>query len=125
MKLILEAQCLLMHFLRTAVEGLLDGVDRDGSSTKWTALVESGFRASAGVESWSTYTNQASSTPLMDFGRLLDLARSRLGEANDHLYLLQTDPAYFQHHIRIHAQSRLYQEMESSGWSQNWYYMLA
>lgn len=91
-KLILEAQCFLMHCLRTTVEGLLDGVDRDGSSTKWTALVESGFRASAGVESWSTYTNQPSSSPLMDFGRLLNLARSRLGEANDHLYLLQTDP---------------------------------
>jgi hypothetical protein len=109
-KLILEAQSTVMGFLRKAVENILEGANPsgEGASTKWTELAQSGFRRYTGVETWSLFSNQAYAKPTFEFDRLLDIAKSRLAEANDHLWLLQTDAAYFQYHIKQSSQGYMF-----------------
>lgn len=109
-RLILEAQSTIMSFLRKTVENLLDGVNPsgEGAATKWIELAHSGFRRCIGAEAWSAFSNQAYSNPTFDFDRLLNIAQSRLSEANDHLWLLQTDAVYFQYHIKLCSQGQIF-----------------
>jgi hypothetical protein len=100
-RLILEAQSTLMGFLRKTVEILLQGVtgSTPTSSSKWLEMAASDFRRCAGDEPWSRLTDQPYFRPLFDWSRVLDIARSQLAEANDWLWLLQTDAAYFQNYM--------------------------
>lgn len=109
-KHILEAQPLLMGLLKKTVEGRLEGVSGVGSCTKFMELAMTGFRRCVGAEAWSTFCNQAFSSPKFDMQHLLDLARSRAAEAINHLWLLQTDPAYFQYHIKVILDGGILQE---------------
>jgi hypothetical protein len=118
-RLVLEAQHLLMQFLRKTVEDLLDGVDRDGLSDKWIELANAGFRRSFGAESWSVFSNQAYAAPVFDVDRLVSISRARLAESEDHLWLLQTDPAYFQMFIKNETQGRIFKENDPELWNRN------
>ena len=95
-----------MGFLRGVVEQLLDGVDTDNSgSQNWTQLTTLGFKRTNDVEFWSPYLNQPfSAPPLWNIDNLLSLARTRLDAAGDHLWLLQTDPAYMRYYIKIQSE---------------------
>ena len=72
-QLILEAQSLLMTFLKKIVDIILDGIVDRGEliSTKWLQLAEGGFRPSIGAESWSKFSNQAYYDPAFDLQRLI------------------------------------------------------
>lgn len=95
--MILQAQQHLMNFLRKLVEHLLTGVDSSapGASDKWEEMACMGFKQTNSVEFWSPYLNQPfSAPPVFDINDVLSLVRTKLESAADHLWLLQTDPAY-------------------------------
>jgi hypothetical protein len=117
---ILEAQYLLMKFLKRIVVDILQGVDQSQRtiSTKWVELVSSGFRGSLGVESWSICSNQAFHGPICNFKRLLDLAKSKLEDSDDELWLLQTDAAFFQHYMKKRAATQT--PLDTSGHTRGW-----
>ena len=118
-RLVLEAQHFIMQFLRKIVEDLLDGVDRVGLSDKWIELANAGFRRSFGAETWSAFSNQAYSAPVFDVDRLVSISQARLAESEDHLWLLQTDPAYFQMFIKNETQGRIFKENDPEIWNRN------
>jgi hypothetical protein len=84
-RIILEAQFLPMEFLKTAVEEFLDGIDTTTSFTPWTGILNSTFCRSGASGLWHAFRNQAYSSPLLDFDRLVDLSRSYLANVEDHL----------------------------------------
>jgi len=103
-KMILDAQRCLMGFLRKAVEQLLEGVDmtHPGASEKWAQMTSLGFKQTDSVEFWSPYLNQPfSAPPTFNVDNLVSFARTRLEASQDHLWLLQTDPAYLRRYSRI------------------------
>ena len=107
-QLVIEAQRILLRFLRNTVEHLLHGVEIESLSTKWTEVCSSGFRKSREDETWSPFINQAyASPPTFSIDRLLEVSRARLASAEDHLWLLQTDPSYMHATIAYHRHSRL------------------
>lgn len=101
---------MIMTFLRHALNDILDGVNTEGSYDKWTLLVDGGFRKSIGTETWWQYNNPAFSSPVFDVDRLLLIAKARLEKAEDTMWLLQTDPAYFQSCIRQASQELIFKE---------------
>jgi len=103
-RMILDAQRCLMGFLRKAVEQLLEGIDmtHPGASEKWAQMTSLGFKQTDSVEFWSPYLNQPfSAPPTFDVDNLVSLARTRLEASQDHMWLLQTDPAYIRRYSRI------------------------
>ncbi|KAL8643535.1 MAG: hypothetical protein Q9226_008300, partial [Calogaya cf. arnoldii] len=101
--MVLEAQSFLLRFLRKVVEHLLEGIDLNspGASEKWTQMTSSGFRQTDSVEFWSPYLNQPfCAPPIFDVDALVSLARTRLELAEDHIWLLQTDPAYIRQYFK-------------------------
>lgn len=96
-QLALEAQAMLMSFLRRAVEHLLNGVEAHGldSAVKWNELVQAGLRKSGDSASWSVYMNRPfSAPPVLDVDALVSQAKARVDATGDHLWLLQTEPSY-------------------------------
>jgi hypothetical protein len=105
-QIIIEAQHLLFKFLRDVVGDLLKDVHIESSSTKLVELSLAGFRRSQEDEMWSAFSNQAySAPPTFNVDRLTDIARTRLADAQDRLWLLQTDPSYVQSAIAYHRTS--------------------
>ncbi|KAL5330279.1 hypothetical protein ACEPPN_003805 [Leptodophora sp. 'Broadleaf-Isolate-01'] len=114
-RLILEGQTYLLGVLRDIVDRLLDGVDmnKPGSSEKWQQMTRLGFRHSNELELWSPYTNQAfSSPPVFSIDNLISIAQTRLDAAGDHLWFLQTDPAYMRRHIKTICQGEFYRTIK-------------
>jgi hypothetical protein len=110
-RLILEAQTHLMKFLRKLVEEILEGIDleKPGSSNKWTEMTRLGFKEVGEAEFWSTYTYQPfSAPPIFNVDDLLSIAQTRLDVMGDHLWLLQTEPAYMRRYIRVLTQGELF-----------------
>jgi hypothetical protein len=107
-QIIVEAQRVLMEFLRKTVEDLLEGVEIESSSSKWIELRESGFRKSNHDETWSAWCNQAyTGPPTFNIDSILEISRARMANAEDHLWLLQTDPSYMHSEISYFSNSRL------------------
>ncbi|TEY43689.1 hypothetical protein BOTCAL_0363g00100 [Botryotinia calthae] len=100
-RLILEAQSIILKTLRGTVGDLLLGVDTESSSSKWHILVDNNFRGAAGSTAWSNFSDQAFTAPIFDLDRLLNISRAAFHEAEDHLWLLQTDPVYLQYRARL------------------------
>ncbi|THV55238.1 hypothetical protein BGAL_0011g00170 [Botrytis galanthina] len=101
-RLVLEAQAHLMVSLRRVVDYILQGIDENTplGAEKWKSMVSLGFRHSSVVELWSPFTNQAfSSPPLFSLTNLISLAQTRLEATIDHLWLLQTEPAYMKRYL--------------------------
>ncbi|KAF2097589.1 hypothetical protein NA57DRAFT_77841 [Rhizodiscina lignyota] len=64
-------------------------------------MTQAGFKKSGDIAFWSQYTYQAfSAPPIFNIDRLISLAKARVDAAGDHLWLLQTDPAYMRRHMR-------------------------
>lgn len=107
-QLVIEAQSTLMSFLRSTVEKLLENVTGNSLSSTWQMLVNSGFRKSSEEETWTMLSNLAFlGPPEFSPDRLLDIAVARSANAEDHLWLLQTNGSYMWSEIRYFRQSRL------------------
>jgi hypothetical protein len=94
-RLVVEAQTVLMGFLRKTVERLLENVFCESLSANLQGLVDDRFRKSSEQETWTVFSNMAFLGPLKfspDY--LLDLAVARSANAQDHLWLLQIDISY-------------------------------
>ena len=116
-RLILEAQAFLMGALRKIVDSILQTIDlnKPAASEKWRSLVSLGFKHFGANEVWPTYTNQAfSAPPDFDINRLLSIAQTRLDDASDHLWFLQTEPAHVRRYIRAAFQGELYRLIKSN-----------
>ncbi|TGO16561.1 hypothetical protein BTUL_0026g00130 [Botrytis tulipae] len=101
-RLILEAQSIILKTLRGTVEDLLLGVDTESSSSKWYMLVDSNFRGASG-----SIADQAFIAPIFDLDGLLNISKAAFHEAEDHLWLLQTDPVYLQYRAKLARQGWL------------------
>lgn len=109
--LIIEAQALMFSRLRAIVDLILAGVDRDtvGASDKWQEMVRAGSKQSNNIELWSDYVNQPfSAPPKFDVDHYCSIAEARMQAAQDHLWLLQTDPSYFRRFVRVLAVGEVY-----------------
>lgn len=96
------------------MEKLLDGVEGQGSSEKWTELTRNGFGKTGEAGSWSAYINQPySAPPNFNIDHLIKIASSRLAEADDHFWLLQTEPAYLHYTLKSIQQARPVQKFET------------
>lgn len=110
-RLILEAQAYLFVALRKITDKVLEGVDLDKpvTSEKWKQMTTLGFRHTNEVELWSPYTNQAfSAPPVFSIDNLICIAQTRVEALGDHLWFLQTEPAYMRRYIRILCQGEFY-----------------
>ncbi|KAF7950103.1 hypothetical protein EAE96_007401 [Botrytis aclada] len=117
-RLVLEAQAHLMVSLRRVVDGILQGIDENPplAAEKWKSMVSLGFRHSNVVELWSPYTNQAfSSPPSFSLANLISLAQTRLEATIDHLWLLQTEPAYMKQYIMDMCHGGAYKSTKDTG----------
>lgn len=117
-RLVLEAQADLMIGLRQIVDKILEGIDLDkpGTSEKWRSVTSLGFKQTGTVELWSPYTNQAfTAPPFFDVNSLISIVQTRMEAASDHLWLLQTDPAYTRRYIRIVFQGEFSQVAKPYG----------
>jgi hypothetical protein len=109
--LIIEAQALMISRLRAVVDLILQGVDHDtlGASDKWQEMVRAGFKQSNNIELWSDYVNQPfSAPPKFDVEHYCSVAEARMQAAQDHLWLLQTDPSYFRRFVKASAVGEVY-----------------
>ncbi|TVY81625.1 hypothetical protein LSUE1_G004822 [Lachnellula suecica] len=107
--LVLEAQEKLLSFLRGVVETLVSGPSGNeaiGTSDAFTKSLAIGLRlsneTSGAAEFASTYLNQPyCPPPIWDVNSLMSIAQSRMNLHSDHLWLLQTDPAYIRRYVNI------------------------
>jgi hypothetical protein len=109
--LIIEAQALMFSRLRAVADLILEGVDHDTlrASDKWQEMVRAGSKQSNNIELWSDYVNQPfSAPPKFDVDYYCSLAEARMQAAQDHLWLLQTDPSYFRRFIKVLAVGEVY-----------------
>ena len=114
--LILEAQAQIIILLRNLVDLVLEGVDtnKPGSCTKWHEHASLGFGQSIGAELWSPYVNQPfAAPPRFEIDRFVQSARARLQAAEDHLWLMQTDPSYMHHFIKLSTMGDLHATISS------------
>ncbi|KAI5198507.1 hypothetical protein AUEXF2481DRAFT_33212 [Aureobasidium subglaciale EXF-2481] len=96
-RLVIEAQAVILSRLRSIVELILGGVHPDSleASDRWQETVQAGFKQTSNVEMWSEYVNQPFSSPQrFDVEHYCSVSQARMQAAQDHLWLLQTDPSY-------------------------------
>ncbi|KAJ0122950.1 ycfA-like protein domain-containing protein [Diaporthe amygdali] len=110
--LVLEAQAYLMGLLRKIIDRILQDIDASDPvrTDKWRQATKTGaFRRTNDIEPWSPYTRGAfCAPPRFDLAYLTSLAQSRREKAEDHLRDLQCNPAYLRRHIRLVADSTLW-----------------
>ncbi|KAH3990717.1 hypothetical protein HBH98_181530 [Parastagonospora nodorum] len=109
-RLVIEAQATLMKFLRKVVELLLDGLSEEGpaSSLKWQQLLAAGLKTAGESATWSSFVYRPfAAPPRFDTDNLLAIVKARSNATGDHLWLLQTEPAYFKRYIRKISQTQL------------------
>jgi hypothetical protein len=125
-QLAIEAQHILYSLLRDVVVDLIKGVEIESMSAKWDELKASSFRRSDEEESWSLFSNQAyCEAPTLDVDRLTAMALSRFAEAQDRLWLLQTDPAHVQAAITYHQNSVIGKTVQNQGGKKSLYSYIA
>lgn len=115
--LVISTQLYVLDFLKKIVDILISRVRGDFlGSVKWNETWSSGFGKKGATHGiFSGYLNQPyNAPPMFNIDTLISIAGARMNETADHLWLLQTDPAYFRHIIenfskgRIAAQSSTY-----------------
>ncbi|KAL8833660.1 MAG: hypothetical protein Q9170_004146 [Blastenia crenularia] len=124
--LILEAQSKLLRFLRKFCEVILANPDvpkashpgqvtsastitledRAKNSRKWSSMIDEGSPRSKD-DPWQSFSSfyvnlPFSSPPSFDIDRMIEIAQNQATEAQDELWLLQTDPAYFHERAKYH-----------------------
>ncbi|KAI0473405.1 hypothetical protein GGR56DRAFT_530188 [Xylariaceae sp. FL0804] len=113
-RLVFEAQSTLLQLLRRLVETLL-GEDPPVSSAKWNGMIAKGFRKVDDKATWSHFVYQPfSSPPRLDLNELLSQAKLRVDALGDHLWLLQTEPAYLHQFIRTTKQLSIAQVVSNT-----------
>jgi hypothetical protein len=106
-QLVIEAQSMLLKFIRGVIEGVLENVLRESMSNKWIELVEHVFRKSKEFETWTLLINQAFTAPsVLSVDRVGEIATTRFANAQDHIWLLRTDPHYLQNEARYFLDSQ-------------------
>ncbi|KAK5719779.1 hypothetical protein LTR17_015150 [Elasticomyces elasticus] len=94
-QLILEAQSELMQCLRKVVDHILKDHSGEGGCGKWNQVIHAGLKAPGCQEIWATFGARAFSAPAsFDPHVLLEIASTRMMEAEDRIWLFQTDAAY-------------------------------
>ncbi|TVY16872.1 hypothetical protein LARI1_G006322 [Lachnellula arida] len=107
-KLILDAQETLYSFLRKAMELLCEGMNQENAGETAPQPNQLEFKRSGRIDLWSTYINQPfSAPPAFNIEELHSKALARFQQVGDHLWLLQTDPAYLRQVIRVAAEGFL------------------
>ncbi|ERF76260.1 hypothetical protein EPUS_04337 [Endocarpon pusillum Z07020] len=105
--LLIQIQATLSAMLAETVGILTDGATIEERPTKWLALIESGFRRSREDEIYSSFIDRAfQRPPVFDIDELLKIAEARTANAQDQLWLLQTEPSH------VHREYRLLQDSE-------------
>ncbi|KAF2845574.1 hypothetical protein T440DRAFT_260676 [Plenodomus tracheiphilus IPT5] len=118
-QLILEAQSTLLSILRQA---LIQAVERFGptQSEGKNELVNylHDYRTTARDHTpWSSYIQQPfDAPPTLDFGALISEAQVRLDDINDHLWLLQTEPAYLRRYLGMLGQMTMVGLYKKKDW---------
>lgn len=95
--LILEAQALLYNFLRRFLPLLLDNVNVEDGCLKWDQRVGGG-RQAANLERYAA--DMFATSPAFAPHLLFAIVDARKREAEDELWLLQTEPALLQQQLR-------------------------
>lgn len=91
--LVFEAQHILLRLLKNLVTLLLSHPS-DLDSDRWYRLVNEGFVSNVAHEAIFPPTSSAFSNPVtFDTTQLAEMAQGQLHDADDDLWLLQTDPA--------------------------------
>ncbi|TVY32367.1 hypothetical protein LOCC1_G008893 [Lachnellula occidentalis] len=107
-KLILDAQETLYKFLRRSMKLLCEGMNQENAGETAPQSNQLDFKRSGRIDLWSTYINQPfSAPPAFNIEELHSKALARFQQMGDHLWLLQTDPAYLRQVIRTAAESFL------------------
>lgn len=99
-----------MKLLRKVVELLLDGLMEEGSpsSLKWQQLLAAGLKTAGESATWSSFVYRPfAAPPRVDPNNLLAIVEARSNATGDHLWLLQTEPAYFKRYLRKLSQAQL------------------
>ena len=97
-----RAQALLYERLRNVVETVLADTTRSqGKTGQWKVFIDSGCRIDPSIEPPSWYiTRPFDKPPTVNAARFHAIAKAQRQYADDHLWLLQTDPMYLQSHVR-------------------------
>jgi hypothetical protein len=104
-QLILEAQAHLLKVLRGVVERLTEGSLPETSLDDWTRIAERGFKQASACEFASSFVNQPfSPPPTFDVKNFLKIATTRRDVAGNHVELLQKDPSYLHHYVKLIAE---------------------
>jgi len=115
--LIVEAQAILMKFLRLSIERFLEGIsdtDAEGN-TKWNEVIRTGLKMNNAVVSWSRFVHENFiAAPRLEFEHILSQARLRSDASSDHLWLLQTEPSYFKRYLRKLSETSVMKALKSS-----------
>ena len=110
--LILEAQESIMRLLRGVVDLLLEDINISlpGAAEKWNQATAIGFKQTNSLEFWSPFINQPfSAPPLFKIANLVSIAKAKKEAAEDHLWLLQTQPSYMRRAIRDLGSATVYE----------------
>lgn len=97
-RLILEAQKVLMRFLRNTMDHLLQGAADGGGAARLEQQYGGGTKVNGQQEFWSPYSKQPfAAPPQFDPDGLLEMCQTRLAAVEDEIRLLQVDAKYAQH----------------------------
>ncbi|KAI9669738.1 MAG: hypothetical protein M1831_007434 [Alyxoria varia] len=113
-KVVIEAQAKLYANLRRIVEVILNETTNVHPNVgQWARFTSSSCRLEATQESRAEYPHRAfAGPPMVDMIRFCELARTRRTEAEDHLWLLQTEPGYIQSAIGVFKSSVIFKKAE-------------
>ncbi|KAL9113688.1 MAG: hypothetical protein Q9227_002133 [Pyrenula ochraceoflavens] len=109
---VLFVQKEIFKLLRSIVLKLIKQGDPFSGCQKWETWVSSNFRNPQDLEVWSEFDVRPFSDPLtFDIDRLLKVAKAKSEEAEDILWLMQTDARYLQNEIRSRGNSKVRQSL--------------
>jgi hypothetical protein len=101
--LILEAQSQLLKVLREIVEVLVEGFPDDKMTLKSSLVSTTTVQKRTGIFNFtsSSMSSPYTSCPIFDLGNLRAIAKTRLDMSVDHVWQLQTDPAYMCRYLQV------------------------
>jgi len=101
--LIIESQCVTLRALGSFVIAILNSTTCTlMGSTEWNGMSLSSFNMSGDAAAWSSYHYQRyGPPPNFSVGKSVKVAQSCFDSIEDQLWLLQTDPAYLKHHLKL------------------------
>lgn len=102
--LVLEVQENVLYIVGRIVEQLIEELEETETTADhhdFIKIPKFEERQAGRTELWSRYTNQPfSEPPTLDIESLMSIAQAKVNSFGDHLWLMQTDPAYLRRTIR-------------------------